>query len=667
MSVKNMTATNKLLNSAIEALSGYRRYILVGVTLCAGIGLSAIASNAVRNWEDKFMQAELQEHLDRVATDIEREIKSNLEVLRAAGTFYSTSEDVKEEAFQEFVQSARYRHPSLKAIAWLPRISDEQQHEFFSPYYVTPSSHSETPLAFDFATNPAHRLELEKAAKREEIIATTRQVLSSKNQLSFFVFQPIFRIADPNRDRLPLPNSSPLMREDLRGFTLGVFLINSIVKSAVQDAKINSINLYLQDIMAPESDRFLAFYEGKTNSVITNPNTEKKLQTGQIAYCPDGSSCTRILNIENRRWLLQLLLAPEYITLQKYWRSLTILTLGLILTSIVTIYALSLLSYTERIEKVAAERAAKSKELEQTLEELQQMQAQLVQTEKMSSLGLLVAGVAHEINNPVNFIGGNLHHANQYTKDLLGLVELYQQHYPQPCSEIREYTEVIEFEFLAEDLPKLLSSMKIGAERIIQIVQSLRNFSRLDESEMKPVNIHEGIDSTLLILQSRLKAKPNSPQIQIVKNYGNLPLVECYAGQLNQVFMNILANAIDALDSYNQGRSYEDIVANPNIIKIVTQPSHSDKILVRISDNGPGMTEEVKKRLFDPFFTTKPVGKGTGLGLSISYKIVVEKHKGLLRCESIPGQGTEFIIEIPLRQEVRQAVPIVSLKVSEVA
>ncbi|HLO47325.1 MAG TPA: ATP-binding protein [Kamptonema sp.] len=667
MSPKNMSATNKFLNSVTRAIPGYRRYLMAGVTLLAGMGLSAIASNAVRNWEYKFMQAELQERLDKVATDIEREVNGNLEVLRAAGTFYSTSEDVKEEAFQRFVKSALYRHPSLKTIAWLPRISSEQQHEFFPLYYLTPSSSSETPLAFDFAANPAYRLALETAAKREEIIATSRQLLSRNNQLSFFVFQPIFRTLYPQETHSSLPKSLPLMREDLRGFTLGVFLVNPILKSAVQETKLNSINLYLQDIMAPDSEKFIAFYEGKTNRVITDPNSQKQLQIGQTTYCPDGSSCTRILNIENRRWLLQLLLDPEYITPQKYWRSLATLTLGLILTSIVTIYALSLLSYTERIEKVAAERAAKSKQLEKTLQELQQMQAQLVQTEKMSSLGLLVAGVAHEINNPVNFIGGNLHYANQYTKDLLGLVELYQQHYPQPCEEILEYSEVIEFDFLIEDMPKLLSSMKIGAERIIQIVQNLRNFSRLDESEMKPVNIHEGIDSTLLILQSRLKAKPGHPPIEIVKKYASLPLVECYAGQLNQVFMNILANAIDALDSYNQERNYQELVENPSRISIVTYLSPSDKIVVRIADNGPGITEEVKKRLFDPFFTTKPTGKGTGLGLSISYQIVVDKHKGLLRCESELGRGTEFLIEIPLRQEVRQSVPIMALKVSEVA
>jgi two-component system NtrC family sensor kinase len=208
--------------------------------------------------------------------------------------------------------------------------------------------------------------------------------------------------------------------------------------------------------------------------------------------------------------------------------------------------------------------------------------------------------------------------------------------------------------------------MKIGAERIVQIVQSLRNFSRLDESEMKPVNIHEGIDSTLLILQSRLKATADRPAIEIVKNYCHLPLVECYAGQLNQVFMNILANAIDALESYSLDRGPEAAI-EPMAIAITTEYSSPDKIIVRISDNGPGMPENVKKLLFDPFFTTKPAGKGTGLGLSISYKIVVEKHKGSLRCDSTPGLGTQFSIEIPLRQEVRQPVPFVSRKISEAA
>ncbi|WP_322111870.1 sensor histidine kinase [Aerosakkonema funiforme] len=302
----------------------------------------------------------------------------------------------------------------------------------------------------------------------------------------------------------------------------------------------------------------------------------------------------------------------------------------------------------------------KSQQLELALQKLQQTQSQLIQTEKMSSLGQLIAGVAHEINNPINFIYGNINYAHQYCQDLLALVHLYQQHYAHPVPEIEQKLEAIELDFLIEDLAKLLTSMKLGAERIREIVLTLRNFSRLHEAEKKPVNIHEGIDSTLLILQSRLKAKPDRPPIQLIKEYGDLPLVECYAGLLNQVFMNILANAIDALEQTDNSRSKaagdkspiqnpKSKIQNPQI-RIRTEKINSTQIAISIADNGPGMTEEVRQKLFDPFFTTKPVGKGTGLGLSISYQIVVEKHGGQLKCISTPGKGAEFAIEIPIRQ-----------------
>ncbi|MFB2967898.1 sensor histidine kinase [Aerosakkonema sp. BLCC-F183] len=295
----------------------------------------------------------------------------------------------------------------------------------------------------------------------------------------------------------------------------------------------------------------------------------------------------------------------------------------------------------------------KSQQLELALQKLQQTQTQLIQTEKMSSLGQLIAGVAHEINNPINFIYGNINYAHQYCQDLLALVHLYQQHYAHPVPEIQQKLQAIELDFLIEDLAKLLTSMKLGAERIREIVLTLRNFSRLHEAEKKLVNIHEGIDSTLLILQSRLKAKPDRPPIQVIKEYGELPLVECYAGLLNQVFMNLLTNAIDAIeqtdDSKSKAAADKPRIQNPQI-RIRTEKINSTQIAISIADNGPGMTEEVRQKLFDPFFTTKPVGKGTGLGLSISYQIVVEKHGGQLNCISTPGKGAEFAIEIPIRQ-----------------
>ena len=361
----------------------------------------------------------------------------------------------------------------------------------------------------------------------------------------------------------------------------------------------------------------------------------------------------------------------------------------------------------------------KARELEVALTELRHTQAQLIHTEKMSSLGQLVAGIAHEINNPISFIYGNINYGNQYITDILKLINLYRQHYPTPHAEIESYIEEMELDFVTEDLPKIISSMKMGAERIRSIVLSLRNFARLDESEKKLVNIHDGINSTLLILQNRLnivtglaKGK-KSDRIQVIQEYGDLPLVECYAGQLNQVFMNILNNAVDALEvsmlpnswmeknphshhtvlamkkrsktssktalsinsknAHNLHSSIESLEASRNAlvvnsneysaklsnqrklnkptIKISTELVDENLICIRIADNGLGLTEEISQKIFDPFFTTKPVGKGTGLGLTISYQIVVEKHGGNIECNSVLGQGCEFVIQIPIKLE----------------
>ncbi len=294
-------------------------------------------------------------------------------------------------------------------------------------------------------------------------------------------------------------------------------------------------------------------------------------------------------------------------------------------------------------KEIEARLNIKTQELEKTLLELQRTQAQMIQSEKMSGLGQMVAGVAHEINNPVSFVYSNLVPAREYARDFIELLELYQQEYSQPLQKIQEKIAEIDLDFIKEDFMKLLDSMEVGTERIYKIVLSLRNFSRLDEAEFKKVNIHDGIDSTLMILGNKLRATSKHSEIQVVKEYGDIPVIECYPSQLNQVFMNIIANAIDAFEENDTNISSQ--------IKIYTQKVENNYIKIIIADNACGIPPEIHGKVFNPFFTTKQVGKGTGLGLSISYEIITDKHGGKLYFDSTLTKGTKFVIEIPITHQ----------------
>jgi len=295
-------------------------------------------------------------------------------------------------------------------------------------------------------------------------------------------------------------------------------------------------------------------------------------------------------------------------------------------------------------EQAASLAIAKSQELEQALRQLQQTQASLIQAEKMSALGQLVAGVSHEINNPVNFIDGNLPYCKRYVIELLRLVKLYQAQYPENSPEIAEAIEDMDLDYLVNDFPNLLNSMENGAHRIKHIVQSLRTFARLDESGVKPIDLHENLDAILTILESQFQPTASRPSIQIIKHYGQLPQLTCHIKELNQVFIQLFSNAIEAL-ALGVGKSITN--AQPTLV-ISTEVTVSNQIRVAVADNGQGMTETTKARIFEPFYTTRPIGKGTGMGLAMSYQTVVEQHRGAFRFVSELGHGAEFIIEIPL-------------------
>ncbi|MBL1179197.1 hybrid sensor histidine kinase/response regulator [Pantanalinema sp. GBBB05] len=415
------------------------------------------------------------------------------------------------------------------------------------------------------------------------------------------------------------PNNLKVLSEAIQGHGWKALMATD-GESAIEQAEYMAPDLILLDVMMPGFDGFETCRRLKANSITQN------IPIIFMTALSDTQDKVKGFDIG----------AVDYIT-KPFQQEEVVARLKL---------HLKITHLTQTLEQRVEERTA---ELARSLNLLQNTQLQLIQNEKMSALGNLVAGVAHEINNPVGFLSGNLQPAEEYVRDLIELVDLYQQTYTNPTPEIQDQIEAIDLDYVREDLPKLLNSMKLGIDRIRNISISLRTFSRADKDYKVPFDIHEGLDSTLLILKHRLKANDHRPEIDVVKKYGDLPSIECFPGQLNQVFMNILANAIDALEEANLSRDLDAIKAKPNQISIETIVIEGRTIQIHITDNGVGISEAVKSRIFDHLFTTKAVGKGTGLGLAIAHQIVVENHAGTIEVNSDPQQGTEFIITLPIK------------------
>lgn len=415
------------------------------------------------------------------------------------------------------------------------------------------------------------------------------------------------------------PNNLKVLSQAIQGCGWKILMATD-GESAIEQAEYSDPNLILLDVMMPDIDGFEICRRLKANFLTKNIPV-----IFMTALC-DATDKVKGLEIG----------AVDYIT-KPFQKEELIARLKL---------HLNISHLTHTLEQRVEERTI---ELTQSLQKLQNTQLQLIQSEKMSTLGQLVAGIGHEINNPIGFISGSCSHIEEYMNDLLRLVNLQQQKLPHPDPEIEELIEEIDLEYLAKDLPKIMESMHQGIDRLKDISLSLRTFARSDILSLVEFQIHEGIDSTLMLLKHRLKDQGDRPTIEVIKKYGVLPLITCYPGQLNQVFMNLIANAIDALDESNTDRSFEEIKSNPNRITITTSLKELN-VEVKIADNGIGMSESVKQKIFDHLFTTKSVGKGTGLGLAIARQIIVEKHGGSIECNSSTEQGTEFVFLIPVRQ-----------------
>jgi len=630
----------------------FKRAPIAFAVLILGLVMTGFTWYFAKQKVDQEAKEHFNEQAVKAKNALDNRIQVYLDTFQAARGFWNANQgNVNYDKWKIFADSLRVqeRYPGINGIGFIRYVPNSEKtayeqrvrknnglinsiyanyqiqppgdrSEYFAVEYYEPIPTDVNIMGFDVGIEPVRRKAAERARDTGKAAATKRITLikdSDQKKPALLIYLPVYRQSTP-------PANLVGRRQNLEGFIYASFVAEELIRETLSDA----LN---QDFDLSVYNGIHLMYGQDLTLVANNPKSHyRQLMT---------------IDVAGETWDLYFTNRPNFRIGSGEDLPPLILFVGILISLLLFTIVWSLASSRNQA-------LFQNEQIKQTLSELQHTQAQLIQTEKMSSLGQLVAGVAHEINNPVNFIYGNLTYTYEYAKDLLDLVHLYQQHYLNPPAEIQAELERIEPDFLMEDLSKVLSSMKIGADRIRQIVLSLRNFSRLDESEMKSVDIHEGIDSTLLILQSRLHSdrvwkETGNRDIQVIQEYGNLPLIECYAGQLNQVFMNILTNAIDALEDMMK-QELGDFIPT---IKISTEVLDGNQVMIKITDNGPGMTEEVKKKLFDPFFTTKSIGKGTGLGMAISYQII-EKHGGKLWYESEPGKGAEFLIQIPVQQNL---------------
>ncbi len=620
------------------------RYTPVALIVTIGVGLTLIVTEVLQQIEQQRLSTEHQQKVAQITAVVQEEVNHNLDASLALASFVDASDRIDTVQLQKFGQHLLRDHAGLLSLAWVKAVpqADRPAYEsqfgairdrlengqfiasptrsvYFPENQLIPPTDPIGVKGWELGGDVIRRRALQAAYKANATQVTELLPLPNGSN-GFVTFAPV----PPPDDMQELPS--------IRGFVRSVFPLREFAQNILSQVRHEpGQDLYL--LSDPTAQyAFWVKIDGVTQVAEVNLGELPQLKSGMAALCEGQSTCLQPIAVGQLKWRLlvsqpHLQPSPEFTA--QLWLFRLLGSGGAIALAV---YMLINIRQNRHIQDLVAQKTAQTQELTTTLSELQETQTQLVQSAKMSSLGQLVAGIAHEVNNPVNFIHGNLRHVERYSQDLLAIVDACQGTSDQPQL-FEQFEAEYELDFLRSDMPKLLASMHSGTQRIREIVLSLRNFSRLDEAERKVVNLHDGIESTLMILQHRFES------IVIAKQYADLPMINCYPGLLNQVLMNLIANAIDAVAQNPADR--------PAQITIQTQCL--DPVLrIGIQDNGIGISEADQKSLFNPFFTTKPVGEGTGLGLSISYKIITEQHSGRIWAESILGTGTTFWIELPL-------------------
>ncbi|MBP0016218.1 MAG: CHASE domain-containing protein [Cyanobacteria bacterium SBLK] len=665
------------------------RYFPVWFISIAGLSLSLIMTVFVARWERSRIWEQFDRRADNLAFALQQNLDDVSQVARSLSGFYKASDRVTSEEFREFSLQILRNTPGVLRVGYAPKISqaereiyereksltiwqgrDKKERKiapkmpvYFPSAYLEPNDSLQSRLGYNHFAEWQRKAAIEKARDTSVLAIAPSFIPNISTHKEFIIYAPVY-------DRSGSVATREERKKSFSGVAYTVFQVENIVRTALKGINTNGLDLYLYEMpvdrlesalnksLNSPKEHFLVAYDAQQEKFLQDAESAKIEQllanSPQHRHCPysrDWTVCIRTVNLEDREW--SLLILPEVAFAGTFGKLSGTFAIGFLATGILVLYLFLSLKRSSQKEAllqalIASERQLKMQKanLEKTLEKLKQTQSQLVHTEKMSGLGQMVAGIAHEINNPIGFIYGNVDFALQYSQDIIKILNLYDRYHPNPHPEIQAEIENVELEYLLEDFPQILQSMQSGAQRIQEIVLSMRNFSRLDEAKMKFVDIHEGIDNTLTILQHRLKAKGIYPGIQAIRDYGDLPEIECNAGQLNQVFMNLIANAIDAL---READDRDELTQSPQIA-IRSRIEGDRHIAIEIADNGLGIPEHIQSKLFDPFFTTKAVGKGTGLGLSISYQIVTEFHNGQLECISEPGQGARFRILLPVVQ-----------------